>query len=148
VIKRKDSYLAGGQMKRGRPRSNTNRDKQIAAAVARGETFEAVGNRYGITRERVRQIAVGLGVQSQRAFPIIIAKARERRKARIAAKKEKRGALEAIADRLYRLVKSGKSILAAGRELGLTRSQTASISQRKKLGAVTQHGRWRIHRHR
>jgi hypothetical protein len=91
-------------MKRGRPRSNTNRDKQIAAAVARGETFEAIGNRYGITRERVRQIAAGLGVQSQRAFPVIIAKARERRRqrrqARIAAKKEKRRALEAIADRM------------------------------------------------
>jgi hypothetical protein len=139
-------------MKRGRPRSNTNRDKQIAAAVARGETFEAVGNRYGITRERVRQIAEGHGVQSRRAFPIIIPKARERRrerrKARIAARKEKQLARKDIANRMYRLVKSGKSIRAAGCELGLTRSQAAYISQKKKLGTITQHGRWRIKRSR
>jgi uncharacterized protein (DUF433 family) len=51
-------------MKRGRPRSNKVRDKQIAAAVARGETFEAVGNHYGITRERVRQIAAELRVDA------------------------------------------------------------------------------------
>jgi len=130
-------------MKRRRPRRNTNRDKQIARVVARGETFEAVGYRYGITRERVRQIAAGLGVQSQRAFPIIIAKGRERRRARIVARAEKRRALEALADRMYRLVKAGQSILAAGRALGLTRSQTDTISRKKKLGGITQHGRWR-----
>lgn len=38
---------------------NTDRDAAIREAVAAGETQEAVGKRYGLTRQRVSQIVKG-----------------------------------------------------------------------------------------
>jgi hypothetical protein len=44
--------------RRGPPPSpeRQRRDRDIAAARSRGETFQAIAGRYGITAERVRQI--------------------------------------------------------------------------------------------
>jgi DNA-binding CsgD family transcriptional regulator len=57
-----------GSGKRGSAHSHLiPRNAAIAAAVSSGETLAAVGERYGLTRERIRQIARRAGVQSVRA---------------------------------------------------------------------------------
>lgn len=52
---------------------NTERNATIAARCRRGETLQAVANDYGITRERVRQIARqhGTTAQEQRAARLV-----------------------------------------------------------------------------
>lgn len=42
----------------------TERNKRIVAAVEEGRTLQDIGDEYGITRERVRQIAARHGVRS------------------------------------------------------------------------------------
>ncbi len=50
--------LAASGVRRTRDRhANEGRNADIVSAALAGETFTAIGNRFGITRERVRQIA-------------------------------------------------------------------------------------------
>lgn len=43
------------------------RDEEVVHRFNRGETLEAIGRAYGITRERVRQITCRAGVKSRRS---------------------------------------------------------------------------------
>ncbi len=54
--------------KRGPKPQNVERNAEIARRVAAGETLQAIGDSYGLTRERVRQIAnrAGVTVRSQK----------------------------------------------------------------------------------
>lgn len=42
---------------------NLAREGQMAALYAEGKTLQNIGDQFGITRERVRQILARLGVQ-------------------------------------------------------------------------------------
>jgi hypothetical protein len=41
---------------RARDQASTRRDRDIAAARSRGETFQATADRYGLSHQRVQQI--------------------------------------------------------------------------------------------
>lgn len=51
--------------KRGPKPQNVERNAEIARRVAAGESLQAVGDSYGITRERVRQLANRAGVTAR-----------------------------------------------------------------------------------
>lgn len=134
--------MRGGSYVRGRAKL-IGRNKRIAAAVGRGETFELIGARYDLSRERVRQIAAALGAKSKRAKDLIRAEQAKRLSAQKAAARAKHAKRAKVAHLMLELVKAGRSIAAAGRLLGLTQGKTQHISQKMRLGAITQHGPWR-----
>jgi hypothetical protein len=134
--------MRGGSQVRGRAKL-IGRNERIAAAVKRGETFELIGARYDLSRERVRQIATALGAKSKRAKDLIRAEQAKRLSARKAAARAQHAKRAKVAHLMLELVKAGCSIAAAGRLLGLTQGKTQHISKQLGLGAITQHGRWR-----
>ncbi len=124
------------------------RNKRIAAAVRAGETYNAIGKRYDLSRERVRQIADSLCVTSHRAMAIRRGLRAERRANKAAARAAKRAEREQRYARMRELVEGGMSILHAGRTIGLSRSRIQWASKKLGLGAITRHGRWRALRSR
>lgn len=40
----------------------TKRNEEIQKLILKGETFQSIGEKFGISKQRVRQLAVGLGV--------------------------------------------------------------------------------------
>lgn len=49
------------------PPTGQDRDSQVASQFLAGDTLKAIGDRFGITRERVRQIARERGLPARRA---------------------------------------------------------------------------------
>lgn len=56
------SFLDRRSTHSGPPRSELERNQRIAEARADGERLASIGRRYGVSRERVRQITKALGV--------------------------------------------------------------------------------------
>ena len=124
------------------------RNKKIAAAVRAGETYNAIGKRYDISRERVRQIADSLCVTSHRAMAIRRGLKAERLAQKASASAAKRADQERRYARMRELVEGGTSILQAGRMVGFAESRIQRASKKLGLGAITRHGRWRALRSR
>ena len=59
------------------PRVNEKRDADIVRARAEGDTLSVIGERYGITRERVRQILAEYGERDNELWTRLDAIARE-----------------------------------------------------------------------
>ncbi len=110
----------------------------IAEAVRAGETYAAIGARYGITRERVRQVAKKHGARSSRPLA-----AEQRRRERAEAKAQQERQRQELINTLREKVSGGKSIAASGRELGLKRGRLSALSRIAKLGEITRWGRWK-----
>jgi transposase len=121
--------------------NNDARNHEMAAAVADGETFAAVGKRYDLTRERVRQIVKRAGVKSARSSPIVQQRRLDRLAAKAALRATKEAADTARAEKMRELVAGGKSILEAARMLGVSRGQIFTLNKQAGLSAITRHGR-------
>ena len=124
----------------------SERNRKIVAGVRAGETYNAIAERYDITRERVRQIANAVGLISHRGVAIRQGAKAERMAKKAAARAAKRAEREQRYARMRELVQGGMSIRRAGAAVGLTRAQTQWNSKKLGLGAITQHGRWRAPR--
>ena len=74
---------------------------------------------------------------------LIRAEQAKRLSAQKAAARAKHAKRAKVAHLMLELVKAGRSIAAAGRLLGLTQGKTQHISQKMRLGTITQHGPWR-----
>ncbi len=145
---RTGAKLGSKQRITGRTVRASKRNERIAAAVRAGETYSAIGKRYDISRERVRQIADSLNVTSHRAKALRQGLKAERLAKEAAAKAAKRADLERRYARLRELVEGGTSILQAGRMVGFAESRIQRVSKELGLGAITRHGRWRALRSR
>jgi DNA-binding XRE family transcriptional regulator len=125
----------------------SKRNERIAAAVRAGETYSAIGKRYCLSRERVRQIAHSFGLISHRAMAMRQGLKAERLAKKAAARAARRADLERRYARMRELVQGGMSIRRAGEAVGFTESQIQWLSGKLSLGAITQHG-WRARRSR
>lgn len=135
----KDCGLALAKGKHGpKPGSqNAERLRYIISAIERRETLQSIGDKLGITRERVRQIAAKAGVTSFAHADAVAKRAAEENRKKGKAERKK-----AVAREMTEMVKAGMSIRQAGIALGLTASKTETVSRRARLGKVTRHGRW------
>jgi hypothetical protein len=103
------------------------------------DTMEAIAKDLGITRERVRQIGMNLGLPAHSIA--VHARADERRQAKHQAKDERRQRQQQQIAQLRDLVENqGLSVLQAARQLGLSRSQAWYRAQ--AAGIVSMFGRW------
>lgn len=125
----------------------SKRNERIAAAVRAGETYIAIGKRYGVSRERVRQIAGSFGLISHRAMAMRQGLKAERLAKKAAARAARRADLERRYARMRELVQGGMSIRQAGGAVGFRESQIEWVSGKLGLGAITQHG-WYARRSR
>ncbi len=92
------------------------RDLEIAKLRAQGETLQAIASRFGLSRERVRQV-----LTSQRGAGAAVATARCARAERLAA--QRRGAVLARWRR-------GASVAEIAREVGLSTRAARSVLAR------------------
>lgn len=118
---------------------DTSRDETIRRMLQdEHKTLERVGQHYGVTRERIRQIAAEAGIAWDRRIDIAGARIAEKLaayKARITAKREARDAKIAEA---RALVEGGMSIAKAMAAVGCGRYR-----QNIAKGWPTRYGRWR-----
>lgn len=122
------------------------RNKEIAEALRAGAKLKTLADKYGISRERVRQIGLRSGLYSARSLknqdrsPSATTQKRaaqkERQEAKHAREKE-------LLEEMQVLVLSGMSIAHAGRRLGLKRGLVHKLSKQGAFGAITTYGRWR-----
>lgn len=84
-----------------------NRNFDIVARTLAGETLQSIGDNYGITRERVRQILLGKGI-TYRAWKT---QAAAKRLAKETIKREREAAIKARNERVAAEYRSGESCL-------------------------------------
>lgn len=120
------------------------RNVDIITRIKAGETLTAVGLRYGITRERVRQICSKQSVLSVRNMAAMKAQGAAKRAARQAARQEKKVAHEALIAELRRLVvDEGLSVAKAAKRIGISIREAGYYATRYGIGQLSRHGRWR-----
>jgi hypothetical protein len=121
--------------KRGRPlgkisETSQQRRKAIGALYSQGETLDAIGKKFGVTRERVRQIITYLGLEPR--MPAMIEKA-------------KGNALEAVEKRLEKAIEREEAVEAAS-ELWTSGGDVRAVAELIGWNAKTvQHATNAIH---
>jgi DNA-binding CsgD family transcriptional regulator len=109
------------------------RNKEIARLYGTGLSMDKIGQQYGITRERVRQILVRLGVERRSAAEYARsdeARARAREVGLRLMGHLKGKILVPELEEAARLVRNGASYNDAAKRLGLSRNQVAGICHR------------------
>lgn len=111
----------------------SERNKEIARLYQSGLQMQAVGARFGITKERVRQILTRMGVPRRSAAEYARSEESRERSRQIGLRVMghlKGKILVPELERAAQLVRDGKSYSEAAGELGITRSQVAGICHR------------------
>ena len=122
------------------------RAEDMKARLLADETLESISQSYGVTRERVRQIIVRLGVVNPRHA---IAEANRTAKQaehddKLTARAAKRAERDAILQKARVLVEQGMSIRKAMVSVGLSAANKRSANRSDLTrGWPSQHGRWR-----
>src|SRR3990167_1180641 len=111
------------------------RAEDMKARLLAGETLQSIGQSYGVTRERVRQIIVRLGAVNPRH---VIAEANRtaqqaERDKKLTARAAKRAERDAILQKARVLVEQGMAIRKAMGSVGLSKSSQRSAS-RSEIG--------------
>lgn len=123
----------------GRAAEDVNRAADIRRRLQAGESLQSIGNDYGITRERVRQIANKHGVKWDRQFDRVKHRNRMCLEAKRAVQAERKIAKLRQVWEAKRLVAGGMSILKAIKAVGAGRGNL----QYYLKGTPSRHGRWR-----
>lgn len=136
--------------RRGRPpgpsgKSPSARDLEIKRLITDPDNplnYTEIGLMYGVSRERIRQIADKMGVKGIASFDVARARNTEWRLAKIATEEAKRAARAvrlAEGARLFR--EEGMSISLAFASVGFKRGQVDIAA--REAGVVANGGRWR-----
>lgn len=120
---------------------HTERNAAMAREYRAGDCLEDIGKRYGVTRERVRQILERLGVQRRSGADKFHTMPQERQAAFREAARARAAHIKgqvlvpALADAME-LVRQGRSYSEAARALGISRNQVAGICHRHRVKSV------------
>lgn len=112
------------------------RNEKIRADYLSGINSPALGLKYGISRERVRQVLEPFGVIAQRKLD----RAAARKQASLHTAQQKIE-FEAKKHKGVNLVRGGMSISKAAKIIGVAPATVSSAAL--AAGIVSQHGRWR-----
>lgn len=115
-----------------------DRNRRLVAEVIAGEFMNVIGARYGISRERVRQICKRAGIDPPTGH-VGLAKTRKEKQRK---RDEAKAALQNKKHKLKRLVEEGESIASASRRLGFTRGQINTIAKQMGLYEISRFKRW------
>jgi hypothetical protein len=89
------------------------RNAAIVRERLQGATLQEIADRYGLTRERVRQIVKRHGVSREEAF--------------VARRSQERARAEQHADRLLEAYRQGRDLSVAAREFGISRPEADAV---------------------
>ena len=117
------------------------RNQQIADCLEKGTSMKATAKEFGLSRERVRQIAARIGLPPR--ISVRRANRHEKDLEEVQRLERKHKDRELLIAAFTERVRKGESIRAAGTALGLKRGKTSLLAKELNLGALTRFGRWR-----
>lgn len=125
--------------RRFRPQTKSGRNAAVLSAFDAGETLAAIGERHGLTRERVRQIVTRAGREPRR----IKIHLRSERRAKAAADRAtaRKAARGAIVEQAVELIRAGASVRKAAMRVGLGENTLHRLCRERGL-ASKYRGRW------
>lgn len=110
----------------------------MKAQYAAGDSLQDIGDRYGITRERVRQLFKRAGVEMRRPQESLSLHPERRSKALAAFARhraERTGKTKAVLEQAAEMVRAGATYRETARALGITPSQVAGVCFRLKVSS-------------
>lgn len=120
---------------------DTSRDEDIRSRLHAGESLEGIGRSYGVTRERIRQIAKLAGVVWARRMDVAHERREMMRLARAAERRTRNAIRNDMLARAREMVDRGMSIRQALLRVGFKETTIHALSAVR--GWPTQHGRHR-----